>query len=48
MSNEPTVEELRRLRAAALGNPGADAVYVAAFNRAPQSVKEALLNERTR
>lgn len=43
MSNEPTVEDLRRLRATARSNPAADAAYVDAWNRASQAMKEALM-----
>lgn len=43
MNGHVTVEDLRRLRAAARGNPAADAAYVDAWNRAPQAVKEALI-----
>lgn len=41
--NEPTVEDLQRLRTAARGNPAADAAYVEAWNRADQATKEALM-----
>ena len=42
--NGPTVEELKRLREAAKGNPAADHAYVQAWNRASQATKEALMN----
>lgn len=42
MSSQPTVEELRRLRAAARGNTAA-AAYVDAWNRASQATREALM-----
>lgn len=46
MSNDPTVEHLKRLRDAARRNPAADAAYVEAFQRAPQHVREQLLSGR--
>ncbi|MDP4501104.1 hypothetical protein [Nonomuraea turcica] len=46
MNSQPTVEDLRRLRAAARRDPAADAAYVEAWGRADQATKEAVLHDR--